>query len=1468
MGKTESSSRTRLYDIIYRNGVDWPPGYWGRLPYLFLLRCAIALGLWLRFWVNRDHPMPAWSWLALIAAMPLAFKLHWRPKETYSRMLYVLIVGFDIAIVSVFYWHTHRVESDLFLFYILPIFTAAEFLRARWVLAAFCAISLSFAAVIYFMPIDGRYSELPRIETLARVFMAREVFFLAVSLTWALRLRRERDSRERAVSRQHQMQLLLECKQKIDPMFKPEETLQVVVAYAGRGLDARNAVGLIEILKTSVPTQLTPEPGETQAQREAVSKKIGQDDKALAELYGSCQEVFEGSVTAKATPIVAFGRTVGSLAAQDSHDSNSYGTDTREFLVALTQIMAAWYERVCLLTVTTEVGAAAAIAVDYNRRLEDIMVEVTETMRFDYALISLVDLYRDQIWTVRGRNVPPGWISSSRFKLDGKDILADIVRTGKTETFDSYDERFNYPIWNRYGHDRLFRVFVPISAGSGNARKAIGVLEAGCDKSRRHLVESLTDRVRSLGEASGDAIARSLPSVLLELVARRAIGLIGAESASIHVYRGADEFLTASTGKAGKEFVQNHPPSSNGIGRLAMQQRIHQVQNELPDSKAALKALGIHAMAAFPLILSENVMGVLYIHFWRPRKFSQSDVELVNTLVPQMEIAIRNHLVMYDSLKHDEDGWMLAGLQNVLRSIASEPKIDLLLERLAGDVLRMLDAKNVTLYQYFQEDRHFSRAVLAGKFDNKEVMATEVHRDDVVSKIVLEGRTRFFSDADTNPFLRQARADEIARPRFVDREGIKSCAVLLLKSPYDSEIVGCLFANHEERKDYESEELKGYQQLANLLAGAAAMAIKAARLHASDLEDNARDIGRRELELEALRNINRTIVESADKPDRDKLSSYILSQALRVLAPLSDVTLIDVLFWEPEQHLLKVAACHGYPLNWRGSITRLGEGVVGWVAENCHPLLVPDVTKDDRYHEVNRDTKSEVAVPIIGSDGKIFGVLNVEHKSVNAFSERDKTFLEMVALQSTVALEGVRLYHKLQRQIQQALALKTVAMRAHNSDPNRIRDLRRILVGLTARDGLSFSRAMMFEVAEDGKRLCGLISAGSRTQDEADATWKQTAGCSFDQFLDAAESLPMDTSREGRTPLEKELLEIAIPLAELPKGLDSLLRATTQSDARTLVVRLRSSELTGSPLARLYGAESLPLVCVPLKAGPTPLGILLLDNRFLYFEDELDSGTEPILVAFAELAAMTIESRRLRAKLADENQLRQWRQASDRFAHILGTRVLNLETKVSDLDNSLDLLDIPSSQNHVLRVRESIRDFSVQLNRIKSFSTVHQQLVMSRVDLNEVLGHIANEQKRNLNCNLQLQFTEEHLLVLADSSQIKDVFIDLLFNADREMRKARTPRPTLVIQTFCDEDSGRAVVKVQDNGPGILPEIRDRLFEPYVSTSPTGTGLGLAIIKDLVERHNGDIFCDSTDKTRTVFRVSFPLLAKERFATA
>lgn len=115
--------------------------------------------------------------------------------------------------------------------------------------------------------------------------------------------------------------------------------------------------------------------------------------------------------------------------------------------------------------------------------------------------------------------------------------------------------------------------------------------------------------------------------------------------------------------------------------------------------------------------------------------------------------------------------------------------------------------------------------------------------------------------------------------------------------------------------------------------------------------------------------------------------------------------------------------------------------------------------------------------------------------------------------------------------------------------------------------------------------------------------------------------------------------------------------------------------------------------------------------------------------------------------------------------------------------------------------------------------------------------------------------------VLADKVQIQQVMINLLRNAIEAMDAS--PVKKLSVSALTAQDN-RVEFVVQDSGPGISPEVRDRLFAPFATTKSDGMGLGLSICKTIVEAHGGKLAFEDAPEGGTIFRFSLQKAPKEQ----
>ena len=105
--------------------------------------------------------------------------------------------------------------------------------------------------------------------------------------------------------------------------------------------------------------------------------------------------------------------------------------------------------------------------------------------------------------------------------------------------------------------------------------------------------------------------------------------------------------------------------------------------------------------------------------------------------------------------------------------------------------------------------------------------------------------------------------------------------------------------------------------------------------------------------------------------------------------------------------------------------------------------------------------------------------------------------------------------------------------------------------------------------------------------------------------------------------------------------------------------------------------------------------------------------------------------------------------------------------------------------------------------------------------------------------------------------QLEQVIVNLLMNACEALAHVDGPRQVTVATRVVDD---RVEVVVSDNGPGLQPEVADRLFEPFVSTKPKGMGMGLAISRSIIDAHRGRLTAEASPGDGLTLVMSLPVL--------
>ena len=130
----------------------------------------------------------------------------------------------------------------------------------------------------------------------------------------------------------------------------------------------------------------------------------------------------------------------------------------------------------------------------------------------------------------------------------------------------------------------------------------------------------------------------------------------------------------------------------------------------------------------------------------------------------------------------------------------------------------------------------------------------------------------------------------------------------------------------------------------------------------------------------------------------------------------------------------------------------------------------------------------------------------------------------------------------------------------------------------------------------------------------------------------------------------------------------------------------------------------------------------------------------------------------------------------------------------------------------------------------------------------EALAHAA----RRPNVALRFELAAEPSTVVADPSQLRQVVLNLVSNADAAIETSGT----VIVRTRTDGD--RAILEVEDDGCGMDADVRRRIFDPFFTTKTSGRGLGLSALLGIVRSHGGDVETESEPGRGTTMRVVLP----------
>ncbi|MCJ7424041.1 PAS domain S-box protein [Candidatus Bathyarchaeota archaeon] len=561
-------------------------------------------------------------------------------------------------------------------------------------------------------------------------------------------------------------------------------------------------------------------------------------------------------------------------------------------------------------------------------------------------------------------------------------------------------------------------------------------------------------------------------------------------------------------------------------------------------------------------------------------------------------------------------------------------------------------------------------------------------------------------------------------------------------------------------------------------------------------------------------------------------------------------------FMTVERNCLCISCFVGFPkpLAFKLPLDGTKRGITVRAANTRKPVLVPDVRKDKDYLGTPLDMRSELAVPIIAED-KILGVLNVESKETNAFTEREVVMLQILASHAATAISNLEKRKEIEVGSNQlSLLMNSSAEMIHSTDLNR-----RLQAIVNAICRLGWRRVVLSVRNEtlNIERPEDIVTAGLTDKEreylwinrQPGQVWTKRFGQEYQRFrISEFYHLPWSDPWVRR---------------KFSKG--TVLSKLTQED----MIDWNPEDLLYAPLkladGRIIGVVSMDDPSDgkrPTRESMQPLELFLnqaavaIENAQLFEQlktaktqlqehaDQLEEKVEMKTEQLKETQAKLLKSERLAAigELAGMvgHDLRNPLTGIAGATYYLRTRVgSKLGKKAEEM-----LCLIEKNIEHSDKIINDLLEYSREIRLDLTETT-------PRMIMKETLSLIKTPRRIRI-----VNATRTKPRIKVDEEKMRRVFINIIKNAFDAMPEGGT------LKIKSKKLGDNIEFTFSDTGVGMPEETLQKLWTPLFTTKAKGMGFGLPICKRIAEAHGGRVTVDSTVGKGTTFKVTLSAVSK------